>query len=38
MVAWNADAISAYFFESKSETVKICVAGHDHPGRVHSKR
>ena len=31
MVAWNADAISAYF-ESKSETVKICVAGHDHPG------
>ena len=31
MVAWNADAISSYF-ESKSETVKMCVAGHDHPG------
>mmetsp|Transcript_2558 Transcript_2558/g.8199 ORF Transcript_2558/g.8199 Transcript_2558/m.8199 type:complete len:609 (-) Transcript_2558:63-1889(-) len=31
MVAWNADVISSYF-ESKSETVKVCVAGHDHPG------
>jgi len=31
MVAWNADVISSYF-ESKSGTVKVCVAGHDHPG------
>ena len=31
MVAWNCLEICS-FLESKSEIVKVCLAGHDHPG------
>jgi len=31
MSAWNADEVSA-LFEEYCATVKICLAGHDHPG------
>ena len=31
MSAWNSDAVSSLIEESG--VVKICLAGHDHPGK-----
>ena len=40
MSIWNGDEVAA-FIESKWKTVKLCIAGHDHPagyinrGKIH---